>query len=192
VTDMIEPPRTQVRYSQPLPGIGCPGRWHRTASAARRHDCICPPAVAAYRAERVRIQARRQAGHGASAERLAEMHRIVELRRQGGLREQMAAGIDPRERWRGRDCWVDELTVTLLAAGYRFAGRPPTTREFQLATWRLSAAGMNATDVAAALGVVEHTVGRYREARYKLRAERTRRRHADALWRAWHKHGQRW
>jgi uncharacterized protein (DUF427 family) len=23
-------------------------------------------------------------------------------------------------------------------------------------------------------------------------AERTRRRHADALWRAWHKHGQRW
>jgi hypothetical protein len=193
VTDTLERAGTQVRYDTPLPGVECPGRWHRTASAARRHGCICPPAVAAYEVQLARKRVGNDGpGRGARAEWMAELNRRTALRRHGNPREQMAAGLDPREPWRGPSCRVDRLTVDFLMAGYRFAGSPPTMREFQIATWQLRAAGMNRDEISTRLGVVGRTVERYRSARREQRAERTRRRHADALWRAWHKHGQRW
>jgi hypothetical protein len=83
-----------------------------TASAARRHGCVCPPAVAAYEVQLARKRVSNDGpGRGARAEWMAELNRRTALRRHGNPREQMAAGLDPREPWRGPSCRVDRLTV---------------------------------------------------------------------------------
>jgi hypothetical protein len=191
MTDTLERPGGQVRYSAPHPGADCPARWHRTASAARRFGCVCPPAVQAYEAELARKRVPGGTGRGREGRPRTDLAGIAGIRFWTPQRK-VAAGLDPRDTWRGLQCRVDELTVDFLVAGYTFAGAPPTKREYQVAAWRLAAQGWTGDRVAAWLGLDLRTVDRYGAGRREAHVERWRRRHADAVWRAWHKHGQRW
>jgi hypothetical protein len=188
VTDLLE--RRQARYGSPVDGTDCPARWHRTASAARRFGCVCPPAVQAYEAEKAAKRVRNgERASRATGKTITDPYAVRFLTPE----QKMSAGIDPRDPWRGPECRVDELTVDFLVAGYTFAGTPPTKREYQLAVWRLAAQGWPGQRGAVWLGIGYQTETYYRiNVRPMMADGRWRRRHADAVWRAWHKHGQRW
>lgn len=104
---------------------------------------------------------------------------------------------DPRGKWRGPDERVNRINLMLLCSGFIDS---PTSRELAVAALRLSRTGNQAgtglltvTDIAQRIGVNPNTLRHYFDQTLpRLRAQRTERRHADAVWRAWHKHGQRW
>jgi hypothetical protein len=186
VTDLLERRYTGRPVTEPS-DPACPARKprHRTLTAYRRVGCRCPEAVQAHHHWYVRLYGRppgrmseARRGH---IERLAAYHARP-------MAQRVAGGEDPRTRWRGPHTRVDRLTVDLLTAGFRFAGIPPTRREFQVAVWRLIAAGVQVPDIATIMGLTPGQVESCRNARRVLRDGRTGRRLADAAWRAWHKH----
>lgn len=172
MTDMLERPAPGGWMTPSDPD--CPGVrvGHRTLSAYNKNGCRCPEAEAAHDVWTARRRVRAAAA-------------------RASLTARMARGHDPRRKWRGPHSRVDPLVVDFLTAGYRFAGVPPTPRELQVAARRMLTAGVDAPQIGIRLGVSDRSVWRWQIEWRTLAETRTERRHADAVWRDWHKHGHR-
>lgn len=102
----------------------------------------------------------------------------------------------PWVRWRGPDKRVSRINLMFLMSGFIDS---PTTRERQVAVWRLwgtpnqyGTGIITPAEIAERVGLKRNTVYQYMtRTRQALREQRTARRLADAKWRAWHKHGMR-
>lgn len=169
----------------------CTARLHGTDVAWRRHGCRSAEAEA----DHERFLAGQRASERKAERLAAEKARRIRRRTQRIL-EQFADGWDPRERWRGPGTRVSR--ATLYDAFHLGIYDPGTKRERQVLAWlmqkRPNRAGtglMDNSEIAHRLGVGVDTIWRYNGERRELREQRTSRRAADALWRAYHKHGWR-
>ena len=183
MTDVIERPQRQWSGGEAT-DPDCPARRHGTNSAWRRHGCRCPQAVAAHD----RRLARQRESLAARRPRIRAQD-LARRRRQCH---------DSRGYWRGPHTRVDRVNLMLLCSG--FIDPATTARERMVAALRLSRTGNRAgtgllevAEIAERIGCGEKTVRFYlRRMPARLRDSRTKRRLADARWRAWRKHGNGW